>query len=180
MLSLCAKEAKLSWRYPTRDTLRRVPRFYSRAPRSPGKRDTLEPPTSDRWNYNTTPLFDVGDRSLDEHMNYKFVTANELETATIPPRRVKMLVRDFIEDSLYNPNYGYFPKQATIFDTQETVFDFPSLRDSAEFQVDVGRKYAAYGADDHQGPGRQLWHTPTELFKVFFSFCFVFLIGLDF
>jgi hypothetical protein len=29
----------------------------------------------------------------------------------------------------------------------------------------VAKRYAAYGADRHDGPGRQLWHTPTELFK---------------
>ena len=77
-----------------------------------------------------------------------------------------MLVRDFIEDALYNPNYGYFPKQATIFNPKDTTFEFSNFRDSNEFQEDVGAKYAAYGADKHDGPGRQLWHTPTELFKV--------------
>lgn len=77
-----------------------------------------------------------------------------------------MLVRDFIEDSLYNPNYGYFPKQATIFNAQDIAFDFPRLRDSVEFQEEVASKYAEYGSDKHDGPGRQLWHTPTELFKV--------------
>ncbi|KAJ7625680.1 S-adenosyl-L-methionine-dependent methyltransferase [Roridomyces roridus] len=80
-----------------------------------------------------------------------------------------MLVRDWIEDSLYNPNYGYFPKQAVIFDTQETTFDFPSLRNSVEFQEEVSKRYAAYGADQHQGPGRQIWHTPTELFKPWYG-----------
>lgn len=77
-----------------------------------------------------------------------------------------MLVRDWIEDSLYNPHYGYFPKQAVIFDTQHTTFDFEKLRNSVEFEVEIGRQYAAYGADKHHGPGRQIWHTPTELFKV--------------
>lgn len=77
-----------------------------------------------------------------------------------------MLVRDFIEDSLYNPHYGYFPKQATIFNAKDTTFDFSKFRDSVEFQEEVAAKYAAYGADKHNGPGRQLWHTPTELFKV--------------
>ncbi|KAF9054475.1 S-adenosyl-L-methionine-dependent methyltransferase [Panaeolus papilionaceus] len=80
-----------------------------------------------------------------------------------------MLVRDFIEDSLYNPNYGYFPKQATIFNAKEAAFDFNSMRDSAEFQEIVGEKYSAYGQDSHEGPGRQLWHTPTELFKPWYG-----------
>lgn len=77
-----------------------------------------------------------------------------------------MLARDFIEDSLYNPHYGYFPKQVHIFDTQGSSFEFWKLRDSTEFQEEVAKRYAAYGADKHHGPGKQLWHTPTELFKV--------------
>ncbi len=65
----------------------------------------------DRINYNELSFSDVPDA---EHINYKRVTANDLEGERHPPRRVKMLVRDFIEDSLYNPNYGYFSKQVNI------------------------------------------------------------------
>lgn len=101
-----------------------------------------------------------------KYFEYKDVDANSLESAIEPPRSVKMLARDFIEDSLYNPNYGYFPKQAKIFDTQENNIKFGTLRDSIEFQEEIARKYAAYGGDNYDGPGRQLWHTPTELFKV--------------
>ncbi|KAH6916049.1 S-adenosyl-L-methionine-dependent methyltransferase [Coprinopsis sp. MPI-PUGE-AT-0042] len=80
-----------------------------------------------------------------------------------------MLVRDFIEDSLYNPNYGYFPKQATIFETDSDSFDFQSLRNSIEFQEKVAEKYTGYGSDNYEGPGRQIWHTPTELFKPYYG-----------
>ncbi|KAF9006022.1 S-adenosyl-L-methionine-dependent methyltransferase [Cyathus striatus] len=127
-------------------------------------RPTAEP--NDKWNYNSVSFTD---KPADEHLKYPLVTANDLEQETKPPRGVKMLARDFIEDSLYNPNYGYFPKQATIFDTQDISFDFSSFHDSAEFQEEVGRRYAAYGADKHEGPGRQLWHTPTELFKPWYG-----------
>lgn len=123
------------------------------------RRKPSDEPT-DKWNYNPS-IFDGNDQS-----DLRLVDANILENETKPPLGVKMLVRDFIEDSLYNPNYGYFPKQATIFNAKDTTFDFSRLRDSAEFQEEVGAKYAAYGADKHDGPGRQLWHTPTELFKV--------------
>ncbi|OBZ73669.1 NADH dehydrogenase [ubiquinone] complex I, assembly factor 7 [Grifola frondosa] len=78
-----------------------------------------------------------------------------------------MLVRDFIEDSLYNPHYGYFPKQATIFTSSETI-DFASLRNGTHFQQEVAKRYAAYGLDT-DGPGRQIWHTPTELFKPWYA-----------
>jgi hypothetical protein len=107
----------------------------------------------DKWNYNADPFNgNVG----DDQNNLPFVDSNKLEKGIKPPAGVKMLVRDFIEDSLYNPNYGYFPKQATIFNTQDIAFDFPRLRDSVEFQEEVALKYAAYGADKHDGPGRQL------------------------
>jgi hypothetical protein len=127
---------------------------------SQAKRRKHSDEPTDKWNYNPS-IFDGND-----HRDLRLVDANILENETKPPLGVKMLVRDFIEDSLYNPNYGYFPKQATIFNAKDTTFDFSSLRDSAEFQEEVGAKYAAYGADKHDGPGRQLWHTPTELFKV--------------
>jgi hypothetical protein len=120
----------------------------------------------DRWNYNASSLLEVDTKSQDELAAYPLVDANELEKCTKPPREVKMLVRDWIEDSLYNPHYGYFPKQAVIFDTQDIAFDFGALRNSVDFQEEVGKRYAAYGADEHHGPGRQIWHTPTELFKV--------------
>lgn len=124
-------------------------------------RDIKEP--KDKWNYNPNP-FDG--KVSDDQTKLPLVDANKLEKATTPPLGVQMLVRDFIEDSLYNPNYGYFPKQATIFNMHDTAFDFPKLRNSVEFQEEVAAKYAAYGADEVNGPGRQLWHTPTELFKV--------------
>uniref|UniRef100_A0A8H8CIB3 Protein arginine methyltransferase NDUFAF7 n=1 Tax=Psilocybe cubensis TaxID=181762 RepID=A0A8H8CIB3_PSICU len=131
---------------------------------SNNKRDPSQP--KDKWNYNRSPF----DANVSEDLHkLRLVDANILEKETEPPVNVKMLVRDFIEDSLYNPNYGYFPKQATIFNVQDTAFDFPNLRDSAEFQEEIGTKYAAYGADKHDGPGRQLWHTPTELFKPWYG-----------
>ncbi|TFK39916.1 S-adenosyl-L-methionine-dependent methyltransferase [Crucibulum laeve] len=133
--------------------------------RSRNEKKALDVPR-DKWNYNTN-TFD--ENPSKEYASFKYVDANVLEKGTEPPRGVKMLARDFIEDSLYNPHYGYFPKQATIFDTKDTRFDYTSLRDSAEFQEEVGRRYAAYGADKHHGPGRQLWHTPTELFKPWYG-----------
>jgi hypothetical protein len=123
--------------------------------------------TFERLNYNSDVLFD--DSTVD-HVNCEIVTANDLESHTAPPKCVKMLVRDFIEDSLYNPNYGYFPHKATILSPSDNNIDFRSLRDSVEFQIEVAKQYAAYGADREAGFDMQLWHTPTELFKVNSSF----------
>jgi hypothetical protein len=161
MISLGIASHRSLCKRPTYDLLRRAFSLTASCQvKKPVVRNLDEP--CDKWNYNSTSFTD---KPSDEHVGYKLVDANFLETGVTPPRRVKMLARDFIEDSLYNPNYGYFPKQATIFDTQDSTVKFSTLRDSAEFQEEVARKYAAYGADRHEGPGRQLWHTPTELFK---------------
>ncbi|KAF8239329.1 DUF185-domain-containing protein [Tricholoma matsutake] len=165
MISLGVAAHRYLCKRPAHNLFRRVLSFTaSRQAKKSVKRNTDEP--RDKWNYSSTS-FD--EKPSGEHVGYKLVDANSLEVGTTLPRSVKMLARDFIEDSLYNPNYGYFPKQATIFDTQDSIVKFTTLRDSVEFQEEVGRKYAAYGADRHDGPGRQLWHTPTELFKPWYG-----------
>lgn len=95
------------------------------------------------------------------------VTAKELARRRERPERVKMYTRDFIDDSLYNPNYGYFPRNATIYNSAEP-FHFNSIQDGDAFQKQVDRSYVEFeddldtiATDDL----RQLWHTPTELFR---------------
>lgn len=127
-----------------------------------------DPNSRDRWNYNESSLFDIDDSSNLLHHTFRRVTAAHLaKQAKEPPRRVKMLSRDFIDDALYNPYYGYFPKQATIF-TPETPFDFAQMPNSRAFHQAVAERYRDYRmeAGIGSGPGRQVWHTPTELFKV--------------
>ncbi|KAF5362406.1 hypothetical protein D9756_002232 [Leucocoprinus leucothites] len=128
--------------------------------------EDLPPEPKDKWNFNRTS---IGAELTSAQVAFIPVDSNMLERETTPLTGVKMLARDFIEDSLYNPNYGYFPKQVNIFDTQGSSFDFCHLRDSTEFQEEVAKRYAAYGADKHHGPGKQLWHTPTELFKPYYG-----------
>ncbi|EIN09655.1 DUF185-domain-containing protein, partial [Punctularia strigosozonata HHB-11173 SS5] len=119
----------------------------------------------DKFNYNPNVFEPV---TNPEHVNYRRVTANDLESSREPPTEVRMLVRDFIEDSLYNPHYGYFPKQAQIFTYAEDAFNFGPMKNAVEFQQEVARRYESYGADE-DGPGRQIWHTPTELFKPWYG-----------
>jgi len=74
-------------------------------------------------------------------------------------------------DSLYNPNYGYFPKHAVIF-TPGEPFDFPALPNEAAFHKLLGERYTDFeDALDDQSPSetRQLWHTPTELFRPYYG-----------
>ncbi|CAN8100934.1 unnamed protein product [Discula destructiva] len=106
-----------------------------------------------------------------EAERYPVVTARDLRSYKERPRRVKMLMRDFIEDSLYNPNYGYFSKQVVIF-TPGAPFDFPRIRDELEFHALLSARYSEFeNALDAESPSdsRQLWYTPTELFRPYYG-----------
>jgi hypothetical protein len=107
----------------------------------------------------------------------KLLSTNELAKFSHPPRPSISLARDFIHDSLYNPNYGYFFNQVEIVDKPE--------RSSTDFELDLYaeyfdpasgkqrnqlllRRHLAPDSDHPSSPAdqRQIWHTPTELFKV--------------
>ena len=124
---------------------------------------------------------------------YRLLTAKDVQRNKEPPKRCKMLVREFIDDCLYNPNYGYFSTKVDIFDPDSIRrgkkkqksevevqmereraegFEFEEFATTAEFEEEVARRYMAFEGLDQgsgtvgKGPGRQVWHTPTELFKV--------------
>lgn len=65
------------------------------------------------------------------------------------PRKTKMLVSDFIEDSLYNPHYGYFSKEVEIFHN-EKPFDYSNIEDTDQFMLAWEAAYLRY--DRHPGP----------------------------
>ncbi|KAL2818140.1 amidase signature domain-containing protein [Aspergillus granulosus] len=82
-----------------------------------------------------------------------------------------MLTREFIDDSLYNPYYGYFSKHATIFSPGEP-FDFNNIEDGPAFHRMLGERYTEFeDLLDAKRPdeARQLWHTPTELFRPYYG-----------
>ncbi|WVO19802.1 uncharacterized protein IAS62_001092 [Cryptococcus decagattii] len=126
----------------------------------------------ERYNFNTSIEF--SSEPDPDHVNWRKATATDLVARKEPPTRVKMLVRDFIDDSLYNPNYGYFSHHATIFTPPKDGFDITSFRDVAHFQETVAERYEReYGLEPTEGAqgglGRQVWHTPTELFKPYYA-----------
>ncbi|KAI5798988.1 S-adenosyl-L-methionine-dependent methyltransferase [Geopyxis carbonaria] len=107
----------------------------------------------------------------EEFKRFPMVTAEQLSRRTQRPRRVKMLVRDYIDDALYNPHYGYFSKHAVIFETKEP-FNFAAMKDDIEFTKILADEYTRFeDALDAKEPNplRQLWHTPTELFKPYYG-----------
>ncbi|KAF3898682.1 Protein arginine methyltransferase NDUFAF7 [Trichophyton interdigitale] len=106
-----------------------------------------------------------------ELRDYPLVTAVELRNRRERPRRVKMLTRDFIEDSLYNPHYGYFSKHATIFSPGEP-FDFNNIEDGPTFNKLLDQRYVEFEDkldETNYDETRQLWHTPTELFRPYYG-----------
>ncbi|KAJ1996012.1 hypothetical protein GGI25_000551 [Coemansia spiralis] len=110
--------------------------------------------------------------TADPHIPSERVSAFECARRfTKPPRNVTMLTREFINDSLYNPAYGYFSKQALIFSPRKG-FDFSAFRDSADFLKTIGRHYQEMESelDDVRNIPRQLWHTPTELLKPWYGY----------
>lgn len=75
------------------------------------------------------------------------------------------------KDSLYNPHYGYFSKHATIFSPGEP-FDFNNIEDGPAFHQLLGERYTQFeDMLDAIKPdiARQLWHTPTELFRPYYG-----------
>jgi hypothetical protein len=126
---------------------------------------------------------------MEEFERYPLVTADMMKLRRERPRRVKMLMREFIEgmkthtraevfsvtncdlDSLYNPNYGYFSKQVVIFSPGDP-FNFNAMASESEFFQQLSRRYTDFeDALDDQEPNdlRQLWHTPTELFSPYYG-----------
>lgn len=74
-------------------------------------------------------------------------------------------------DSLYNSHYGYFCKKAIIFSPGQP-FDFNSLPKESTFHNLLGKRYTDFEDKlDLHSPddSRQLWHTPTELFRPYYG-----------
>ena len=72
---------------------------------------------------------------------------------------------------MYNPSYGYFPKHVTIFKSGDP-FDFNAMRNEDDFHTTLGRRYTEFedllDAKEYNEV-RQLWHTPTELFRPYYG-----------
>ncbi|KAH9892062.1 S-adenosyl-L-methionine-dependent methyltransferase [Xylariomycetidae sp. FL2044] len=113
----------------------------------------------------------ISEDMTEEYKSYPMVTANDLRSRRERPKKVKMLMRDFIEDSLYNPHYGYFSKQVVIFSPGEP-FNFNVLPDEPTFHAQLGQRYTEFEDQldaERLDDTRQLWHTPTELFRPYYG-----------
>jgi hypothetical protein len=115
-----------------------------------------------RYNY-TRPgsAFEVETVQEATLARYPLRTAARLKNHRVPPNNIRMLARDYIDDALYNPHYGYFSTKVQIFEAEgreEKGFPFDEMRNTGDFETAVLKGYG-------EGGGAK-WHTPTELFKV--------------
>ncbi|CAN6629302.1 hypothetical protein TRVA0_012S00826 [Trichomonascus vanleenenianus] len=112
--------------------------------------------------------------------NIPLVTSKRLARNKDRPKHVRMLARDFMDDSLYNPNYGYFSKEVEIFSPSKP-FSYNDIANQDEFMYKWTAEYQQYGQEEIEASSdgnsnlhrplasRQLWHTPTELFKPYYG-----------
>ncbi|KAJ3297447.1 hypothetical protein HDU79_003528 [Rhizoclosmatium sp. JEL0117] len=106
-------------------------------------------------------------RSTKPNQPSLFQSPSSLAHLPSPPTNARLSARTFIHNSLYNPNYGYFSKNARIFSLQsEQGVEFPKLRDNLAFMNHVADLYEDFEKEGELDETmRQVWHTPTELFK---------------
>lgn len=74
---------------------------------------------------------------------YPMINSKKLGRNGTRPRKVKMAVSDFIEDSLYNPQYGYFSMEVEIFHNDKP-FDYHNIKDVDDFMDTWQKAYVKY------------------------------------
>lgn len=94
------------------------------------------------YKYTTNYPF-KSDSPQQVYDRYPATNSEKLSRLKHRPRNCKMLVSDFIEDSLYNPNYGYFSKEVEIFH-QDKPFDYNNINDIDDFLQDWQKAYNKY------------------------------------
>lgn len=128
-----------------------------------------------------------GNKELFER--YPLVDARTTARRKDRPKKVRMLGREFIDDSMYNPHYGYFSKSAEIFSLKDR-FEVSKMKNidsfidtwSIEYKKQQRDKRASIPVTpDAKVPSdekknlrttrvsKQLWHTPSELFTPYYG-----------
>lgn len=94
--------------------------------------------------YRNATNYPFHDKTPQEVFNaYPQINSKRLAQKKIRPKKVKMLTSDFIEDSLYNPNYGYFSQEVEIFH-QDKPFDYNNIEDVDDFLDHWQKAYSKY------------------------------------
>lgn len=79
----------------------------------------------------------------DVFNRYPLTNAAKMGRIKTRPKRAKMLASDFIEDSLYNPHYGYFSQEVEIFH-KDKPFNYNDIEDVDAFMEAWKQAYSKY------------------------------------
>ncbi|KAK0526069.1 hypothetical protein OC842_005300 [Tilletia horrida] len=100
----------------------------------------------------------------DELIQLPMVTAQDLAKSSTRPTSVRMLARDFIDDSLYNPHYGYFSRQAVLLPDHERLladggamdgFAFEKFKNERHFMRHVEERYMHFESQFEKEEGKE-------------------------
>lgn len=106
--------------------------------------------------YKHATNYPFSERSPEQVFNtFPMINAAKLNRRTARPSKVKMLTGDFIEDSLYNQNYGYFSKEVEIFHP-EKPFDYNNITDIDDFLENWKSAYSKYDQNETPKPSQPL------------------------
>lgn len=94
------------------------------------------------------------------HTAFPLKTSKDTELLAKPPTNTKMLVRDFIDDSLFNPAYGFYSKPNTSL-----LAEIEEMEQEEDHIQYMSRLAKSKGRINHHNI-QQLRYTLTELFKV--------------
>jgi hypothetical protein len=107
----------------------------------------------------------LGRNEIGEEVIESRMSVCDARKISEPVRSCRMLMRDYIHNSLYHPVYGYFSQAAAVF-SPPSPFVFNDLRDADHFMASLG---ALYQQEERNVKNRQIWHTPTELFQPYYG-----------
>lgn len=98
--------------------------------------------------YKNSTNYPFDTKSPQEVYNeYPTTNSEKLARSKTRPKKVKMSASDFIEDSLYNPHYGYFSKKVEIFHPDKP-FEYNNIKDVDEFMDNWQNAYKKYDEID--------------------------------
>ena len=94
--------------------------------------------------YRYSTNYPFGNKSPQEvYDKYPLTNSEKLARLLTRPKKVKMSTADFIEDSLYNPQYGYFSKEVSIYQPDKP-FDYNNIQDIDDFMDTWQTSYGKY------------------------------------
>lgn len=170
----------------TQPPKRNPPKFSGRGKFNP---ETQEHDYVQEHDYTVTPstYSYLASDNIEQFERFPLLSNLALYKRKTRPIKSRMLARDFIDDSLYNPHYGYFAKTAEIF-SPDSPFRFKEMANIDDFLDSWTEEYKRASADKALNApevaknqdkllsekrtakvNRQVWHTPTELFHPYYG-----------